>query len=441
MKTSKILILIAVAGVALLAAGRGFAQSGVGVAAEGAEKLTLRQAVMRAVQNSRDLALARIQYNVAERTAAVNRSDFRPNFFAGSGAAYTNGFPQTPNGGAPSVFNLTYSQALFNPPLRGELRAAEEHRTSQQLEVDRVRDTVIIRTASGYLELAKVRHSLELLRHERESAQKIVDVTRERLASGLELPIELTRAQLSSARVEQRIVRLEGREEALESQLRADMALPAGEPIEVSAEPLPLAAEQSVNDLLQQALANNAALKQAESERRARVYRLKGERGGYFPTLNVVGEYSVFSNVNHFLDFYKKFERHNVTIGVSVQIPIFSAHTTAAVSLAQSELNAAEVTLKNKRSDLEAEVRQKAHRTRELELAREVARLELQLAQQNIAGVQAQFNEGRATLRDLEKARLEESDKWLAFLDADYDRQRAELDVLQSTGQLAKVFQ
>lgn len=405
------------------------------------QKLTLRQAVALAVRNSRELALARLQYNVAEKTAALDRAQFRPNLFTGSGAAYTHGFPLTAAGGAPSVLNTEYVQTVFNPPLRGELRAAEERAETQRLGVDQVRDAVIVRTASAGLELAKVRHSLELLRRERESTQRIADVTRERLAAGLELPVELTRAQLAAARVEQRLVHLEGREEALEGELRGLMGLPADQPLDIVAEELPVGAEQPVRELVEQALASNVSLKQAEAERRAREHVLRGQRGGYWPTLDLVGQYSLYSNVNNFDKFFRRFQRHSLNLGVAVRIPIFSARTSAAVALAKSDLSAAEIQVNSKRSDLEVEVRRQARRTRELDVNRDVARLELQLAQENLRVLQAQFQEGRANLRDVEKARLEESDKWMAFLDADYERQQAQLELLRTTGQLAKVFQ
>ena len=41
-------------------------------------------------------------------------------------------------------------------------------------------------------------------------------------------------------------------------------------------------------------------------------------------------------------------------------------------------------------------------------------------------------------MKDLEAAHIEENDKWLAFLDANYARQQAQLDLLHTTGQLAR---
>jgi len=62
---------------------------------------------------------------------------------------------------------------------------------------------------------------------------------------------------------------------------------------------------------------------------------------------------------------------------------------------------------------LSADVRQKTRRVRERDAAKEVARLELQLAQQNVAVFQSQFAEGKLNLREVEKARLEENEKWI----------------------------
>src|ERR1700731_2930787 len=62
-------------------------------------KLTLKEAVTLAVGNSRDFALARLQYGLVQREAGVAGAVFRPNFYTGTGAAYTSGFPLMAGGG------------------------------------------------------------------------------------------------------------------------------------------------------------------------------------------------------------------------------------------------------------------------------------------------------------------------------------------------------
>ena len=51
------------------------------------------------------------------------------------------------------------------------------------------------------------------------------------------------------------------------------------------------------------------------------------------------------------------------------------------------------------------------------------------------------FNQGRASLRDLESAQLAQNDKWLAFLDADFARQQAQLALMRATGQVGQLAQ
>ena len=413
------------------------------VRAQDADKLTLRQAVTLALQNSRELALARVQYTVAKNAAGVDRAEFRPNLYTGSGAAYTNGFPATPSGQAPSVFNLSYTQALFNLPLRGQLKAAEDRAESQRLEVERTRGVVIMRTASAYLELAKVRHSLQLLRGEEASAEKILGVTRERAVVGQELPIEITRGELILARARERIIHLEGRDEILSQQIRNQTGMADGTTVAVETEAPAFATEEQEREVVNQALQSSLLIKEAEFERTAREHIWKGEKGGYWPTVSAVMQYQVLAQFNNYNQFFRpgSFQRNNITVGVDVHIPLFSAKTSASVRLAKSQLQESEIALGTKRQQVSLEARQKARNVRELDASREVARLDLKLAQESLQLVQAKFDQGRATLRDIEQARLDESDKWVAFLDADFARQQGQLTLLEATGQLAKVFQ
>lgn len=405
------------------------------------DKLTLRRALTLAVKNSREVALSRVQYSVALNAAGQYRAEFLPNLYTGSGAAYTSGFPATPGGQAPAVFQLSYTEGLFNLPLRGQWKAANDRAQSQKVEMDRVRDDVIVRTASAYLELAKIRHSLELLGKEQASAEKILQVTRERAQAGQELPIEITRSELTLARARQRMIHLEGREEIVAQQLRNLTGLPDAESLNVeTGEPL-FATEQQEADLMRMALERDPVLREDENERRARENIWKGEKGGYWPTVNIVGLYQVLGKFNNYNEFFNHFQRNNITVGVDVHIPLFSAKTRANVAVAKSQLEEAEQAVGARRQQVRIEVQQKARDVRELDANREVARLDLKLAQESLEAMQAKLDQGRATLRDIEELRLTESDKWVAFLDADFARQQGQLVLLQATGQLAQLFQ
>jgi outer membrane protein len=432
-----LLVVGLIAGV-MAAAGSAYGQDAAGGAPVA---LTLKHAIELALQNSKDIQLAKIQGRLADHSAQITKSEFLPNVYAGSGAGYTYGIPETPGGRAPSVFNMTYTQEIFNQTLRGQGKELEEQAKAQRVVLADVRNSVIARTAMAYLEIAKVRHALALLHSEQESAEKILGVTRERQAEGFELPVEVTKAQLTRAQVLQKILQLEGREDELQVFLRSQLGLAADQEIEVSPDDLPGAAEQEGANLVALAMENNTGLQLAESDVRAKEFRLQGEKRGYLPTVQLVGVYSYLAKFNNYSEFFRTFQANNLNAGVQVQVPLFSAKTRANIGLATVNLEAAEATLASRKTQVTADVRQKSRSVREKDAAKEVARLELQLAQQNVEVLQAQFGEGRVNLREVERARVTENDRWMDYLDANFARQQAELDLLRTAGQLDKVWQ
>jgi outer membrane protein TolC len=405
--------------------------------------LTLKRSIELALQNSKDIQLAKIQATVADQSARLTKAEFRPNLYGGSGAGYTYGLPETPGGRPPEIVSLTYTQDIFNGPLRGLANEQTEQAKAQRLVLEDTRTLVMDRVATAYLELVKVRHSLELLRKEKESADKIVAVTEERQGEGFELQTEVTKARLTRAQVVERILHLEGRQDELEVFLRNQLGLPADQPLEVTPEDLPGSAEQAGETLVAMASKANPSLAFAESDVKAKEFRLAGEKKGYWPTLQLVSIYSVLEKYSfrNYTNIYNNFTYNNVNAGVNINVPIFSSKTRANVALAQANLDAAKINLASKQTQISAELRQRSRKVQQTDAAKEVARLELELAQQNLAVLQSQFGEGKANLRDVERARLEESEKWMAYLDANFQRQQAQLELLRIAGQLEKALE
>src|SRR5690349_24921551 len=216
--------------IAQTAAAQG-AQAGQSTSAAAGEQqgvpvtLTLRSAIETALRNSKDIQVAKLQASVADHASMLSRAQFLPNLYAGSGAGYTYGIPETPGGRAPSIFNVTYTEEILNEPLRGQAKEQQQDARAQKISLEDVRNKVISQTASAYLELVKVRHSLDLLRKEQDSAAKILDVTQQRESEGLELPMEVTRAKLTQAQIAQRVLQLEDRDDELATFLRNEAGL------------------------------------------------------------------------------------------------------------------------------------------------------------------------------------------------------------------------
>jgi outer membrane protein TolC len=403
--------------------------------------LTLKRTIELALQNSKDIQVAKIQASIADKAAMINKAQFLPNVYAGSGLGYTYGIPETPGGRAPAIFDVTYTEQVINEPLRGLGKEQQEQAKAQKVLLEDARSSVIMQTASAYLELVKVRHSEELLQKERESAEKIAGVVQQRADEGYELPVDVTRAQLTRAQVAQRLLQLQGRDDELEIFLRNQCGLAPEQHIEVTAEDLPGAAEQEGANLVATAMQNNTDMRLARSDVQGKEFRLIGEKRGYWPTLQLVSVYSLLGKFNNYALYFNHFQRNNYNLGIQAQIPIFSPSTRANVALAQTNLLAAKASFTNKQNQVSSDVRRKTRRVRETDAGKEVARLELQLVQQDLAQLQARFEEGNESLQVVEKARVDENEKWMALLDATFQRQQAQLDLLKTAGQLDKVLQ
>jgi outer membrane protein TolC len=402
--------------------------------------LSLRDAVTLATRHDPRIREADARQSQAEGEAGVLGARFGPALFTGAGAVYTYGFPQTPGGAPPSIFNLGYTQTLFDGVAKGRKRAAIDRLEIGKLTSGSVRDTVTLEAAGAYVELATVRRVLERLRDAGQSAERLVDLVTGRLQEGRALPVDVLQARLSAARIAQRIVQLEGRELVVGAQLHLLTGLPWEQPIVPAFEELPLLPERSVTELVAMASAHDPDIKSAGLERHARADILGGERAGYWPSVDVVGNYALLSRFNNFDTFFNRFQRHNINVGLEAKVPLFNASTGPAVALARSQLLEADAAVTRQQDAIEVTVRQAVQQAHDAIAGRKVAELELATAQETVRIVQERATEGRADRVESEKALIEEGRAWDGFLTSALEQQRSQLQLRRVTGELARLF-
>ena len=402
--------------------------------------ISLRDAVMLALRHDARVLEAEAKEDRARREADVRRAAFGPNLFTGTGGVYTYGFPQTPGGAAPSVFNLAFTQTLFDGPAKGEQRAADQRIEVQRLETARVREATILQTAVTYLELAAVRQALDRQRAARRSAEDLIGSMTERLQEGRVLPVSVLEARLSSARLVQRILQLEGRQATLEKELSVLTGSLFGPAVQIGAGDLPSLPDRSAAELVSLAKAADPALQAAQRERVAREHNLAGARRRYWPSVELVGNYSVFSRFNNLDTFFNRFQRHNVNVGIEARVPLFAAATGPSVALARSEIVEADVAIKQQQDRIELDVERGLHAARQTTADLTVDELQLAIAQENVRVATVRVDEGRADRLDLQRALVEEGRTWDEFYQAEFERQRAQLQLRQITGELSRLF-
>src|SRR5580658_11292457 len=88
--------------------------------------LTLRQALELALQQNPDVVIARLDQQRARDQVIINKDPFSPKVFAGSGAAWTYGFPTSIDGSAPSIFQSRTSMSIYDKPQSYLVEEAKE---------------------------------------------------------------------------------------------------------------------------------------------------------------------------------------------------------------------------------------------------------------------------------------------------------------------------
>src|SRR6476646_886181 len=96
--------------------------------------MTLRQAIDTALQQNPDVVLARLDQTRARADVTIAKDAFVPKVYAGSGAAYTNGFPTSIDGNAPAILQARTQMAIFDRPQ--SLRAAQSNEAARGAEID-----------------------------------------------------------------------------------------------------------------------------------------------------------------------------------------------------------------------------------------------------------------------------------------------------------------
>jgi outer membrane protein len=404
--------------------------------------LTLRQAVDRALQQNPEIAMARLDEVKALAAVRVQKDPFTPRVYFGSGLAYTNGFPMSIDGAAPSVVQGRATQYLFNRQQSYVVAQTKEEARGAGIAATAKQDDIAFRTSSLYLDAERAGRASEMARQEVQSLEKVLATVQSRVEEGRELAIEAKRAALNLARARQVADALVADRETAQTALAMVLGYSADDRVQPAAEERPAPTMPASEDAaVESALGSSKELRRLESQLAAKGLEGRAAKAARLPRVDLVAQYGLFATFNHYQDYFLKYQRNNGELGVSVQVPLLPGPGVRAAA-AQSDADAAKLRIQmdDTRNRIAADTRQAYRDIRKAEAAREVARLDLDLAREQLSVNLAQMQEGRILLRMVEEARIAESDKWVAFYDAQYAVERAQWNLARQTGDLLAVL-
>ena len=400
------------------------------------EPLRFRTAIDLALQHSGVMGIATVNQWRSRKAYEEVRNHYLPQLTVGSGLGYSYGFPLTLEGSAPSVVNFTSQQSLFNLSLRQFLKAAKIDWQASSFDVQDKRAEVILDTALSYAQLVNLTSKLSTLAEAQRAAEKAQLVTEERLQEGVDSRLDLTKSQLAAARIRLRVADAVGRADVLREHLAKLTGLT---PAEVQPDPesmpqLPLISQE--DDLAAEAATNSPVVKLADQKVEAAAARARGEHKASLPFADLASQYAYLARFNNYNQYFLRYSGNNLAAGLNIKFPFFNPVQKARAAQADADTILARKQADLTRNQVSENALKLQRSIRQLQAARDVAKLEWQVSQGDLDAVQARIQTGSANTRDAQLAQLEVNDKYAAYLDAEFDLTRSELQLLRLTGEL-----
>jgi outer membrane protein TolC len=154
------------------------------------------------------------------------------------------------------------------------------------------------------------------------------------------------------------------------------------------------------------------------------------------PALDFGSQYALLSTFNNYDQFYKKFSRNNYTFGMNIRFNFINFGQRAAAQSADADALKARKAAEIAKDDAELAALKLQRSLRQLAAARDVAKLEWEIAQAGIDAAQAKAETGQANSRDVESARLDANDRYAAYLDSSLELYKAQVQLLKSAGKI-----
>ncbi len=401
-----------------------------------AEALRFRAAIDLALQHSGVMGIAAANQVHSRKAYEEVKNHYLPQLTAGSGLGYSVGFPLTLEGSAPSVANFTSTQSLFNLSLKEFLKAAKIDWNASSFDVQDKRAEVILDTALSYAQLVNLSGKINTLLDAQKSAEKAQFVTEQRLNEGVDSKLDLTKAQLTTARIRLRIADAQGQQDVLREHLAKLTGLTTAEiqPDPESMPQLPLISQE--DDLASRAAANSPVVKLAEQKAEAAAVRAKGEHKANLPYADLASQYAYLARFNNYDQYFLKYSSNNLAAGLNIKFPFYNPVQKAHAAQADADTVVARKQADLTRNQISEDTLRLQRSLRQLQAARDVSKLEWQVSQGDLDATQARIQTGSANTRDVRMAELEVNDKYAAYLDSDFELTKAELQLLRLTGEL-----
>jgi outer membrane protein TolC len=402
-------------------------------------QISFSTAVGLALKNSPKVLTAQADVDKALAVLQQLRDAYIPNIAGGSGVGPPSyGYPL----GQPSIFNITSQSLVFSYSQHDYIRAAQAALDATRLNLKDIRAGVAEDTAITYLALDRDLQRQAALQEQQGFSDRLVNIVQERLDAGQDTSIDLTTCRLTAAQIRLARLRAEDETAADQAHLARLIGLPAQALGTTSSSVPPFPTTSS--DLTDTTPLTSPAVESAYAVARSKRETAFGDaRYLWRPQIYFQGQYSRYATYTNIQAYYLRFQQNNAAIGVQITIPLYDVAHRAKERESAAEAARAQHEADSIRDQFfDSRIRAR-HTAAELSARTEIAKLDQQLARQQLDIMLVQLKAGSGNLsapqmtpKDEQTARIAEREKFVAMLNANFEAQQAAIGLLRTTGDL-----
>ncbi|HEV2730592.1 MAG TPA: TolC family protein, partial [Terriglobales bacterium] len=328
---------------------------------------------------------------------------------------------------------------VWNPAQRDFIKAAKTDWSASKSQGSDQRAQVIMDTALTYIELNRWESRVPIVRAELDVAENVEYAVAERVKEGIDKAIERTRAELVDTQVKMHMTEAEGAVDILRTRLSQLTGLPANS-IKTVRDSIPVLLEDNAqNDVASRAVQSSPVVEAAEQSAVAKQLRAKGEHRALYPSADFAAQYGlVNTSLTNFEQFFvpHSFQPNNVTFGLILRFPFLDRSQRARASAADAEALRARKEIEQTKNKAALDALKLQHNVEQLLAARHIADLRYKLAENQLDAVRVRMEAETATQREMQNAAIDAGERTLERIDADFQLERTELELLRTRGEL-----
>jgi len=420
-------------------------------------QLSFTSAVDLALNGSPRVRMAQDDVVKARAALAETHDAYYPTVNGIVDLGYSYGAPI----GEPTIFSFNAHSLAFSYSQKDYMRAAHSGLAAANLALSEVRQEVAEDAAITYLSLDRALERHAALAQQYGYATRLISIVEQRLDAGQDNAMELTKSRQTAAQIRLQMLLLDDEIDGYRSHLARLDGLPDGPMVTLSETipqlPAPAASAPDLSapppTLAQPSSARSVPVPDppdvaaAFANARAKQEQAFGDsRYLYRPQVAFFAEYSRFSTFNNYQLYYPAFSNNTLNaigIGVQISLPFYDrTHQDKALESSADAAHARQEAIYARNQFLDGRVKLQ-HASAELAARAELADLDQQLAQQQLDAILIQLQAGtgnstgpQLSPKDEQNARIQERQKYLDLLDAQFKLREAQIQLLRQDGEL-----